>query len=156
MQPVHFMALLNELARLTDPSRVILVGSAAMAVRGIRDVNDLDVLAASVRVDEIRNKAPGCFGTEDAVAVQTPAGVIQAATSMRVFAAASPIETVDVADGADQWRGFLPESKDIRTIGLVHLVAFKKAVAREKDLADIELIEAYLEQHGNEIRERLQ
>lgn len=118
---------------------LVLVGSAVLAVRGIRDVRDLDVLASP----EVFAYLKGCEPadqTEDEVAFRSARGVIQIGTKMVSFAKGSSLTAFDVRQGSRIWQKW-------RVMSLEHLKDFKRAVGRQKDLEDLQLIRRWCNNH---------
>lgn len=105
-----------------------IFGSGPLAVRGIRDAKDLDIVVRKDVWDELAEKYPK---NEKGNGLQI--GDIEA------FDSWSPwfedpnmlIDTAEIIDG-------LP------FVRLEHVVSWKKAMGREKDLNDLQLIEKFL------------
>lgn len=123
------LPFLDELEKLNLPQgSYAIFGSGPLAVRGIRDAKDLDIVVRKDVWDELAEKYPK---NEKGNGLQI--GDIEA------FDSWSPwfedpnmlIETAEIIDG-------LPFVK------LEHVVSWKKAMGREKDLNDLQLIEKFL------------
>jgi hypothetical protein len=146
----RFMRLLKDLDSLLPRRFVVLIGSAALAVRGARDVRDLDVLVAAATLEAFRgghHKLPRDWGFEAgdrAVQVSAPAGTIQISDRLSVHGPACEIDEVEVIANADAFYVALPEQapQPWRVIALFDLVRLKKARGLAKDLEDLRLIES--------------
>jgi hypothetical protein len=139
METPKYTYLVHQLEHIIAPDRCILVGSALLACLGLRDVNDLDVLVPSRELDAIvEGSLPDdnwqrTFD-QNTVVLKTPEGlVIQVSDRLDCFAASRVLSEMEVAIGAEM-RGAW------KVMSLAHLVAFKRAVGREKDLDDLTLL----------------
>ena len=139
-----FKALLTEFDRIClEPGRplidakdsLVLVGSAALATRGIRDVRDLDVLASGEMFHYLRGRSPTDV-IDDQLAFQTPSGVIQVGTRMVSFGRKSGLTSFDIRRAAERWESWW-------VISLEHLQEFKRTVDRDKDREDLRLIDTW-------------
>jgi hypothetical protein len=128
----RFIKLLAHLHALgVDSQRVVLIGSAPLAIRNLRDVNDLDVLCTPDQFDKLRRHASE-LQYDDCAAIQTPFGVIQVSSNLAYFTATDVTEEAAFTD-ADHWGGWL-------VLSLKHCVAIKKGAMREKDMDDLQLL----------------
>ncbi|MEM4240067.1 MAG: hypothetical protein QXM31_01795 [Candidatus Woesearchaeota archaeon] len=124
----NFRRLLEELKKLNLPSdKFAVFGSAPMAVRNIRDVDDLDVIVKQDLWDELckKHKNDGNkvihIGKIDIFRQWEP-----------WFDDINPlIDTADIIDG-------------IRYVSLDYLVKWKKMMNREKDRKDLLLVNDFL------------
>ncbi len=123
------LPFIDELKALNLPDgSYAIFGSGPLAVRGIREAKDLDVLVRKDVWDELAKKY-----TRNVKGTGLQIGNIEA------FCQWSPwfddpdalIDTAEVIDG-------LP------FVRLEHVVSWKSAMGREKDIKDLELIENYL------------
>ncbi len=143
-----FQAFLAEFEKIClDPDRplyvrdaLVLVGSAVLATRGIRDVRDLDVLASGELFHYLRGRSPTEV-IDDQLAFMTPVGVIQVGTRLVSFARGSSLTSFDVFRDAERWKGW-------RVMSLEHLEEFKRAVGRQKDQEDLHLIKEWRSSAG--------
>lgn len=141
-----FLALVAELeGRLAaagmTKEKVVLVGSATLAMYGLRDVNDLDVLVAhDWDVDALVTKA-GFREREEypahSCAYVSAAGVLHVGTDLGNEAVG--LEWRHIADGAEPWR-------DWKVLGIEHCITIKNNAARAKDRADVYLLESLYRQ----------
>lgn len=123
------LPFVDELQALNLPQDSFAIfGSGPIAVRGLRDAKDLDIVVRKDVWDELAKKYPK---NEKGTGLQI--GNIEA------FDQWSPwfddpnmlIDTAEIIDG-------LP------FVRLEHVVAWKKAMGREKDIKDLELIKNFL------------
>lgn len=142
--PDKFIVLTHALRHVlrVDGGRCVLVGSAALAIRNIRDVNDLDVivdqelfelLCARARTLVDAEKVVAFEYDHDKLAVQTSRGVIQISTDFYNFAKGANISVEELGRDADRWFTWA-------VISLPHFKRFKTAMGRMKDLEDLELL----------------
>lgn len=152
----HLMGAAAQRFPLTYPG-VVFIGSAALAIRGIRDVRDLDILVPRDLLDRLRMCGQV---TGDAVAIKTPHGVLQISDRMTVH---GPVESPLGPILADAVRAKATmESYSyvtgglVRVISLEHLILLKQTRGLTKDFDDIQLIKRYLETGGDAQPEQAQ
>jgi len=135
----RYDALTRELRRLISPSQVVLVGSAPLAYRGLRDVNDLDVLVEESAFQRISKHFPHDWSVEhdterDIYGASTPAGMIQLSSHAAPFVGEVGLCSYDIVSKAtntdDGWL----------IMSLEHVYRIKLARRQEKDLDDLRLI----------------
>ncbi|MCJ7793272.1 MAG: zinc ABC transporter substrate-binding protein [Candidatus Marinimicrobia bacterium] len=129
--------LLKELEALNLPKdKFAIFGSGPLGIRGIREVNDLDLVVLpelwqelaerypvkKIKLDPKRYKA---FLTKNIEVASKP---------MLGFEARKMIESADIING-------------IRFVNLETTIEWKKKAGREVDLRDIKLIKAYLKKN---------
>jgi hypothetical protein len=134
-----FALLLEGLEKIVGPEDAVLVGSAPLAIREIRDVNDLDVLVRSEVFDVLR-EVSGVLGdgADRMVVFQTPEGLsIQITDRLLNHAATAGITEEDVWSAAEEWRNW-------RVLNLQQCRRIKEATRREKDYEDLALIRHFL------------
>lgn len=130
----RYIALKRELAKLVSTSACVLVGSAALAARGIRDVNDLDVIVDSTTLEALRPKATEALGT--CLAFKTLAGTIQISDRIEDHAPGVRCDSRAMMMRADDFgSGRVISAADLRTL--------KKALGRDKDLEDLRLMDEW-------------
>ncbi len=132
MSNTKLQILLERLRGLNLPSdQFALFSSGPMAVRGLREPGDLDVLVSKNLWDKLSQK----YSVEES----WHGGKIRAiAEEIDAYdATAAPISAEELIERADIIDG-------VRYVKLEDVVAAKKIEAREKDLRDIEIIEEYL------------
>ena len=106
-----------------------IFGSGPMAVRGIREANDIDLVVPQKLWDEYAKKYPENIKKGYDLNVD---GISLIADWKPYITDTAPlINNPDIIHG-------LPFVK------LDYLILFKRALGREKDIADLKLIEAYL------------
>lgn len=148
----------DQLPKEWDRSKFVLCGSAAMAVRGIRDVHDLDVLVLPELMPAVkeafpetkrRDEDPGLYPNEGDCAIivngiehveGTPREIPQGMPRVELWRAEGfdffdallrPVATNrQVFQEAGEWNGYL-------VMSLRHCLAVKALGYREKDKADI-------------------
>lgn len=132
-------ALLSEaLPRSVQPwTQVLLVGSAPLAARGLRDVGDLDIIVGGALLAKL-NETPGWLGEGECLVYQTPHGRIEAASALIHHAAKANITNEELWRDAEVMRGRSPELP--RIMGRPHFVEVKCVVDREKDQDDVRLM----------------
>lgn len=124
-----FISQLAELKKLNLPTdKYAIFGSGPLAIRGIRDSKDLDIIVKASLWNELTKKYPE--ENERLIKIN----------STEVYKDWSPwfSNTNELIDNADIFDG-------IRFVKLRYLIAWKKAYNREKDKRDIQLIEKHLE-----------
>lgn len=138
-----FEALVAHLGHHCTAGEVLLMGSAPLAVRGLRDVNDLDVL---VGVDKfvrlVGMRIPDSVIEDGCLAIITPAGQIQISSNPQAH-----IQSIEIPY-AELWRdaekhlgvnGFL-------VMSLAHMMEVKLKAGRPKDGDDVRLARLWLQQ----------
>lgn len=127
----RFEALLAELAKLVMKKEVHLLGSAILAIRGVRDVQDLDVLATP---DTMHRLWPVATEAERyAIAFKTPHGAIQISDRLSEFGLCRSITAEVVREKAEHWQGW-------RVISLDTLKQAKRIRGQDKDHEDLRLL----------------
>jgi hypothetical protein len=130
------MNLLSQLNKLDlPPDSFALFGSAPMAVRGIRESKDLDVIIRMATWRKLAQKHPPQSQKPHCIKI----GDLELFNNWEPWFKNSDelIDTADVIDG-------------IRYVKLDYVIRWKKAMGREKDLKDIQLIEQYLKNHPHD------
>lgn len=121
----------KELERLNLPTyKFAVFGSGPMAVRGLRKLNDIDVIAKSDLWEELALKH-GIDNKEKGLIKIGEIEIFKSWTKLDVFVD----ELIDIAD---LFNG-------IRFVKLKYVLEWKRNMGRPKDLEDIKLIEDYLE-----------
>ncbi|MFH1637351.1 MAG: hypothetical protein ABIB71_02925 [Candidatus Woesearchaeota archaeon] len=121
------MKYLEELKKMKLPENEFAIfGSGPMAIRGIRENKDLDILAKASLWDNLKKQFP--VSDNDSIKV----GEIEFFREWPFFE--NPEELIDHADIID---GF-------RFVKLKDVIKFKQALGREKDQRDIRKIEEFL------------
>lgn len=127
-----FQVLLERLKALNlPPDQFALFSSGPMAVRGMREPGDFDVLANKKLLDELAQKYP----VEQSWHGRKIRGIAEDIDVYDATAAHIPAE--ELIARADIING-------VRYVRLEDVIAAKRIQNREKDIKDIEIIEAYL------------
>jgi hypothetical protein len=133
------MDTIAKLKELNLPAgQYAVIGSGTLAVRGIREARDLDIVAQPAVFEELKRrggwKRKWFFrGFLTRRVIQKDGVEIFSNYHYKKF---RPL-TEDIIQGADIIEGF-------PFISLEDYVAFKKELGREKDMRDIQPIEAYM------------
>ncbi len=126
------MRYLEELKKLNLPvDKFAVFGSGSMAIYGIRENGDLDIIVKMDLWNELVKKFEFKKGRDNVLVV----GEIEIFRDwfMDEFGGVDKyIDSADIIDG-------------IRFVKLIHIIEWKKKRGNEKDLKDIELIEEFLE-----------
>lgn len=128
---------LKDLKALQLPaSDFMIVSSGALAIRGIREARDLDVIVTQSLWDELAKRFPVVLvdGTER-IEVDNEIEILNPKDS--AFGEKSPVPLDVLFKEADVFEG-------IRFNNLAHLKIIKQAMGRDKDIRDIQLINNYL------------
>lgn len=129
-----FRELFGKLKSLNlPPDQFAVMGSGPLAVRGLRDVHDIDLVVTPQLWEELVKKYPLDEGWHSPK--------IKLAENIEAFTrTAADIPTEELVSRADILDG-------VRFVSLKDTIAAKRVQNREKDLMDIKLVEDYLENH---------
>jgi hypothetical protein len=137
---MDILFLLQELRSLNPPTdELVVVSSGALAIRGIREAKDLDVIVTVRLWNEITKKHPRTlndWGIER-VLVDNNIEILNPAQS--IFGNSKVIPAHEIFDQSDIFNG-------VRFINLEHLRTIKSKLGRKIDHQDVELINAFLKQ----------
>jgi len=140
---MSFKDNLTALKKLNLPtSDFVVVSSGALAVRGICDARDLDVVVSDELWEELISKYKvkiNEFGIKT-VELENEIEILDPAGSLYGNQGGIPMKTI--FEKADIFEG-------IKFINLNHLKTIKLEVGREKDLHDVKLIDDYLKNENN-------
>ena len=133
--------IISQVKKLDLPAdQYTVVGSGSLAVRGIREAADIDLVITPDLYGSLKESGweeERKLGSKPEWVISS--GPFDASTSWAVEGyeptALELIETSDVIDG-------------VNFVNIPSLLAWKKAARREKDLRDIQLIETYLKTHN--------
>lgn len=120
----------------------VIVSSGALAIRGIREAKDLDVIVTN----SLWNKLTATYQTEVENGVErikfdnSNIEILNPAQS--IFGNSGVVSVEEIFEKADIFGG-------IKFINLNHLKKIKLKLGREKDLKDIELIDEYLKNNSS-------
>lgn len=118
-------------------SEYIIAGSGPMAIRGIREAQDVDVVVTEKIWNELVKKyevKKNSFGKEK-LDLSEDIEILNPAES--IFTNSKLVPAAEIFAQADEFDG-------IKFISLEHLKIFKQYLGREKDFEDIKLIDEYL------------
>ncbi len=123
----NFKKLIKELKSLNLPNdKYAIYGSGPMAVRGIRDTSDLDLIVTDQVYEELKKKYKDSFNKN-----KIEIGNIEIfSLSEFNYSIDNFWEKTELIEG-------------VRFITLDYLIELKKCMGRPKDLRDIELIKKY-------------
>lgn len=124
--------LLKKLEKLKLPKKQYAIfGGGPLAIRGLRETNDLDIMVYDELYNEISEKHKN--NGEDKIKIDFEEGEIE------IYPARNALldNPEEVIDRAEEINGF-------KFISLKDSIEWKKKKGREKDLKDVELIEQYL------------
>jgi len=124
------MRYLDEVKRLNLPKdKFAIFGSGPIAIRGLREARDIDLIVKKDLWNELKNRFPLKKGKDD---------LLHAGNVDILFKWVNGVWDIDeLIDTADVFEG-------IRFVKLEHVLRWKKARNEEKDRKDIKLIEEYL------------
>ena len=113
--------------------RYALFGSAPMAARGLKEADDIDIIASEDLWNEFSQKEEWCKGMSNCGSEYLANGQIEFYKNWRPgdWDTDELIKTAEIIGG-------LP------FVSLENVVKWKKVYGREKDLRDIEIIEEFL------------
>ena len=127
------MNLLKELKELNLPVEDFAIfGSGPMAIRGLRENDDLDIIVKKELWEKLSKKYPVRTKNEGRTSYIQIGGI-------EIFKNWKPWfeSTEELIDEADIIQG-------IRFVRLERVIKWKKAMGRDKDFVDIEKIEEYM------------
>lgn len=134
---------IEQLKKLGLPiDEFVIVSSGALAIRGIREAKDLDVIVTN----SLWNKLTAIYQTEVENGVErikfdnSNIDILNPAQS--IFGNSGVVSVEEIFEKADIFGG-------IKFINLNHLKKIKLKLGREKDLKDIELIDEYLKNNSS-------
>jgi hypothetical protein len=135
---MNFNKLFEYLKSIGLPSdQFVVVGSGSLAYRGIRDVNDLDVIVAEDLWNELIKKYTVVLENDvERVRFELDVEVLNPKQSM--YGNSTVVSLADIFENADIF-------EDVKFINLEHLKKIKTYLGREKDLRDVEMIDKYLQ-----------
>lgn len=131
----NLQELLSEFKKLNLPDGEYAVyGSGPLAVRGIRDVHDLDVIVSNSLYRRLRDRY-----MEDEEKERIKIGKIEIYPPWGWSPEIKDLEMEEVISQAELIKG-------VRFTKLEDILDFKKRMGRPKDLKDIQLVNDYLEE----------
>lgn len=136
---MEFKQLLEQLTELALPQdEYILVGSAPLAIRDIRQAQDIDLLAMDNLWNKLAKKYP--MIKEYSIDKIILAKDIEVCGEGSMFHVPEVASLEEMIKSADTFKGH-------RFLNLELLKKFKAKMGREKDLKDVQLIDQYLATH---------
>jgi len=114
----------------------VIVSSGALAIRGIREAKDLDLITTPSLWDQLVKHYPVSrneFGVER---IALNEGIEILNSNQSIFGNGKTIPLQQIFDQADLFEG-------LKFINLKHLKVIKQKLGREIDIGDVELIDAY-------------
>ncbi len=134
---MNFKYHLDELKKLNLPEdEFVVVSSGALAVRRIREAKDLDVIVTEKLWNKLIQKYQVIL-QGDVERIQFDADIEILNPKQSLFGNSEIVPIDEMFEQADVFDG-------IRFINLDHLRKIKLSMGREKDLKDIELMDAYI------------
>lgn len=134
---MNFKDLLKELDALDLPKdQYVITSSGPLAVRGIREAHDIDLVVTPKLWEALKQKHPVKeMGLCDSIQIGN-IDILGNFRSERLFTSEDQINQADVIDGH-------------RYVNLETIIAFKKQLGRDKDKRDLELIKDYFAKLNN-------
>ena len=130
------MDIFEEVKKLNLPiGKYVVVGSGVMAAKGIRDINDVDLLVTE-NVYEMIGKQDGWTLESKSDGWTLKKGIYEVD---KVF------KYKEYNPGTDYLINTAEIIEGIPFMQLLELVKFKETLGREKDVKDVELIKNYLQ-----------
>ncbi|MEI6843008.1 MAG: hypothetical protein WCK48_00640 [bacterium] len=134
---MDFSTQLSNLKKLNlSAGQFLVVSSGALAVRGIREAKDIDVVVTQELWDELITKYP-VVSQSGVDRVVLPDDIEILSPHQSVFGNSEIVPLEEMFGHADTFHG-------VKFINLEHLKKIKLKLGREKDMKDIELIDAFL------------
>jgi len=128
------MRYLDELCELNLPSdQYAVFGSGVLAIRGLRENRDIDIVVKQELWKKLINKYP----VNDVGAIEI--GNVEIWDSYGLEPKCDVESFIDSSENID----------GIFYVRLEHVIEWKKLKGREKDLVDVGLMEDYLKQNNN-------
>lgn len=115
----------------------MVVSSGALAIRGIREAGDLDVIVTKELWNELSKKHKITINESGIERLEVDKDIEIINPDQSYFANESGIPMEEMFSKADVFEG-------VKFMNLEHLKLAKAKLGREKDLKDIALIDAYL------------
>ena len=137
---MNIKSQIKNLKKLNLPTdQYVIVGSGALAIRGLREAKDLDVIVTQSLWDKMRKKydvAPNSWGVECMV---LPHDIETLNPQQSIFGNSKIVLREEIFAQAEMFDG-------VPFMSLEHLKKIKLELGREIDLKDVEMIDAYLDQ----------
>jgi len=123
------LKLLEKLEKLNLPKdKFAVYGSGPLGIRGIREINDLDLIVTTNLWEKLSKVYP-IEGSDDERKIRI--GEIEIVGGPILYKAEKMIKEADIIDG-------------VRYVNLETIMKCKRKMGREKDFKDIKLIKNYL------------
>lgn len=133
------MDILSEIKKLNfDSSEYVIIGGASMALRGLKETKDIDILISQSLLEKLKRESawrhhPRIIPTDEA-------GLVNDDGTIELY----PTIGSDIDLSFDLVKHNQEIVDGIPCISLNDLLLIKQTYKREKDFNDIKLIEAYL------------
>lgn len=122
-------------------SEYIIIGGAAMAIRGLKETRDIDILVSKKLLENLRKL--DTWQHHPRIVASEEAGLVNKEKTTELYPSiASNTITFESLKSNEEIIEGIPFAD------LEDIIKIKSFYAREKDLKDIELIEKYLERRG--------
>ncbi|KKS03550.1 MAG: hypothetical protein UU64_C0002G0107 [candidate division WWE3 bacterium GW2011_GWF2_41_45] len=131
---VSISTLLNEFDQIgLNIGEYVITGSGPLAVRNLREPHDIDILVLPEIWNKYKNMYPVRSERFETIQIGniTLLGFGSHFANPKICAVENQIKNADIIDGHSY-------------VNLLTLRGFKKALGREKDLADIQLMDQFL------------
>jgi len=133
-----FSLYLKELKKLNLPKgKYAIFGSGPIAIRGLRDTHDLDVIVKNDVYKDLCAKYPSQIKTKPVNCIQI--GNLEIGNEWLN----DPGQVDEMIDAAEI-------INDFPFVRLKYVLKWKKQMGREKDLKDVQLIEEYLQKSSKQ------
>ena len=147
--------IIHPVKRLEVPQdQLVVVGGAALELFGIKQTKDIDVVVSASWITKLLADKHKYFGFDEQGRVKEDKGALLAhAADVYSVATYGPLSVMTAPNDA-LYQATFEELRDeaVEIEGLLvsppeRILAWKQAVGREKDAADIQLIEQYMAQN---------
>ena len=138
---MNIQTQIENLKNLSLPkSDFIVVSSGSLAIRGIRDAKDIDVIVTPFLWSELARKHPVTKNDWGISRIELGSSIEILNPEESIFGNSKVVPVEEIFSQAD-------ESSGVRFMNLEHLRKIKQSLAREVDLHDIGLIDEYMKRN---------
>ena len=132
---------LDNLKKLNLPTdQFVVVSSGVLAIRGIRDAKDIDVVVTDSLWNEMITHTQVILNSWRIPTLQLENDIEILDPAKSIFGNSKVVPVKEIFEKADVFDG-------VKFINLYHLKKIKLEMGREIDLKDIELIDTYIHNH---------
>ncbi len=134
---MYFKRQIENIKQINFPDdQFAVVSSGSLAVRGIREANDIDIIVTPTLWKDLIKRYQVNINESgvETIALENDIEILN--PSQSIFGNSKVIPLSEIIESADVFNG-------VKFINLDHLKAMKNELGREKDLRDIALIENY-------------